>query len=140
MKIIILSIYYLHGCSKHTRPLSWLLIINGHSTFKIAKFLQCGRDDGHLAPLVLLKNHLKSSGAVGDNFGGMPECSTGLVLALSGDDLGPGLPGGLGLGSHSPLQLLRYPHVLHLNPLHLHPPRVRRLVQGALQRESSWVT
>jgi hypothetical protein len=79
--------------------------------------------------------YLKGCRAVHDDLGGVPECATGLVLALSGDDLGPGLPGGLGLGGHGPLQLLRYPHVLHLHPLHLHTPRVRRLVQGRLQQE-----
>ncbi len=44
----------LHGCSKHTRPLSWLRVLiihHGHSTFNSARFLESGRDDSHLAPL-----------------------------------------------------------------------------------------
>jgi hypothetical protein len=40
-------------CSKHSRPLSRPLIIHGYPTFKTAKFLESGRDDGHLAPLAL---------------------------------------------------------------------------------------
>ena len=34
-----------------------------------------------------------------------PEGPGGLLFALRGDDLGPGLPGGLGLGGHGTLQL-----------------------------------
>ena len=42
------------------------------------------------------------------------------------------LPGGLGFGRHGSHELGRHPHVFHLNPLHLHPPRfggnVKRLL------------
>jgi hypothetical protein len=77
--------------------------------------------------------YLKSGRAVCDYLRGVPERAAGLVLALSGDDLGPGLPGRLSLGGHGALELLRHADVLHLHPLHLDAPRVRRLVQGALK-------
>jgi hypothetical protein len=45
--------------------------------------------------------------------------AAGLVLALGGDDLGPGLPSRFGFCCHGPLQLLRHPDVLDLHPLYL---------------------
>ena len=37
----------------HPWPLLWLLIFHGQNFFKTATFLKSGRDDGHLATLVL---------------------------------------------------------------------------------------
>ena len=84
-----------------------------------------------------------------DDLGSLLEGTRGLLLPLSGDDLhhchhyhdlnhrhydhpGPGLPRGLRLGGHGPLQLDREPHILDLHPLHLDAPGVRGEVEGAL--------
>ena len=51
--------------------------------------------------------HLQRRGAFMDDLGGVPQRPARLVLALGRDNLGPRLPGSLGLGSHRSLELLR---------------------------------
>ena len=69
--------------------------------------------------------HLQRRGAFMDDLGGVSERPARLVLALGRDNLGPGLPGSLGLGSHGALELLGHPDILHLHPLHLDAPGLR---------------
>lgn len=62
--------------------------------------------------------YLQSRRALGDDVRRLLEGPGGLHLPLGGDDLGAGLPGGLGLGRHGPLQLHRQPHVLTADVTH----------------------
>ena len=50
-------------------------------------------------------------------------------------DLGPGLPGSFCLGRHGSLELNRKSNVFDFHSLHLHSPRVGRLVQTQLDGE-----
>ena len=56
-------------------------------------------------------------------------CSVYISLSY----LCPGFSGGLCLSRHGSLELLRHPDVLHLHPLHLHSPRLRRFVKSGLR-------
>ena len=78
--------------------------------------------------------HLQRRGAFMDDLGGVPQRPARLVLALGRDNLGPGLPGSLGLGSHGALELLGHSDILHLHPLHHDTPGLRALVQHGLNR------
>ena len=60
------------------------------------------------------------------------EGPAGLMLALRRDDLGLGLSRGLGLRCHGALEILGKSDVLDLDPLHLDPPGLGRLVQRGL--------
>ena len=101
--------------------------INGH-----------GEDD---CAIVLRRNavqrlqvsQLERRRALYDHLSSVPQRAARLVLALSSDHLGAGLPGSLRLSSHRPLQVLRHPHVLHLHPLDEHAPGIGGLVQAFLQ-------
>ena len=42
--------------------------------------------------------------------------------------LGPGVPGGLGLGSHGPLHVFGQPHILDLDPFNVDPPGISGLL------------
>ena len=72
---------------------------------------------------------LQRRGTVRNHLRRVPERPARLVLALGRDNLGPGLPGSLGLGSHGPHELLGHPDILQLNPLHGDAPGVRGHVQ-----------
>ena len=87
----------------------------------------CESDDVDISGEVLPE--LQGSRGAADYVGGVLQCLGSKLLALGLDHLSLGLSGGLGLGSHSPLQLLGQPHVLDLDPLHPDPPVVSRLVQ-----------
>ena len=58
----------------------------------------------------------------------------GLLFSLGCDHFSPGLPGGLGLGSHGSLELLGQPHVLNLHPVHVDAPGVGGLLQAVVHR------
>ena len=78
-------------------------------------------------------SHLKVSQLEGgrghsDDVRRLLEGLAALLLPLGGDHLGPGLPGGLSLGGHGPLQLLGQPHILDLHPVHMNSPGIGRLL------------
>ena len=75
---------------------------------------------------------LQRRGTVRNHLRRVPERPARLVLALGRDNLGPGLPGSLGLGSHGPHELLGHPDILHLHPLYSDSPGLRRNIKGFL--------
>ena len=74
-------------------------------------------------------SELESSWRLADGVRGLPQSPAGLLFSLSRHHLGPGLPGGLGLGGHDSLELEGQPHVLDLHPLHVDAPGVRGHLQ-----------
>ena len=113
------------------------LVTHSHSTFKQLKKSEYELVASVLPPPVVLRGdaveslqvaQLQRRGTLDDDLGGLPQRPARLVLALGRDNLGPGLPGSLGLGSHGPHELGGHPDVLHLHPLHLDSPGLRGLV------------
>ncbi len=64
-------------------------------------------------------SELEGGGGLLQYEGGLLEVEGGLLLALGGHHLGPRLPGGLGLGGHSALQLHRNSHILKTGSMDL---------------------
>ena len=81
-----------------------------------------------MSALCIDYSHLQRRGTLRDDLGGVPQRPARLVLALGRDNLGPRLPGSLGLGSHGALELLGHPDILHLHPLHGDAPGLGGLV------------
>ena len=93
-----------------------------------------GEDDGGVllsrdAAQCLEISELESCRGLTDGVRRLPQRPAGLLFSLGRHHLGPGLPGGLGLGGHDSLELEGQPHVLDLHPLHVDAPGVRGHLQ-----------
>ena len=75
---------------------------------------------------------LKSDGRVGQDFGSVTECPSGVLLSVGGDDFGSSFTRGFSFGSHDSGEILRQANIFHFDTLDFDAPMLGALVENLL--------